>query len=236
MPNDSPRDPPPTPPSPPDTPVSARAPLTGAVRPRRRYAPRMAPQKRREQLIDAALRVTVEQGYEGVSIEAIARTAGVTRPVVYDHFPNLGELLRALIEREESYARDQLARVVPAVPPDGDPAERFTAGVRGFLDAVASRPDTWRIILLPLEGTPTIVRDHVETNRTQVLDRLEQFLCWVVERSELPADFDTEICARAVLRLCEEAGRMVLTDPGRFSPQRYERFARSVMALVAPAR
>ena len=33
--------------------------------------------------IDAALQVIVEQGYEGVSIEAIARTAGVTRPVIY---------------------------------------------------------------------------------------------------------------------------------------------------------
>ncbi len=48
------------------------------AKPRRRYAPRMAPEKRREQLIDAALSVIVHQGYEGVSIEAIARTAGVT--------------------------------------------------------------------------------------------------------------------------------------------------------------
>jgi len=68
---------------------------------RRRYAPRMPPAQRREQLIDAALQVILEQGYGGVSIEAIARAAGVTRPVVYDHFANLGRLLYALIEREE---------------------------------------------------------------------------------------------------------------------------------------
>src|SRR5438445_13112457 len=83
---------------------------------RRRYAPRMPPAERREQLIDAALSVILEHGYSGVSIEAIARTAGVTRPVVYDHFPNLGKLLQALIEREEHYALEQLARVVPEVP------------------------------------------------------------------------------------------------------------------------
>ena len=61
----------------------------------------MAPAEPREQLIDAALEVILEQGYGGVSIEAIARRAGVTRPVVYDHFTNLGRLLHALVEREE---------------------------------------------------------------------------------------------------------------------------------------
>src|SRR4030088_2214244 len=84
--------------------------------PRRRYAPRMPPEERREQLIDAALEVILEQGYSGVSIEAIARVAGVTRPVVYDHFPNLGRLLHALIEREERYALAQLEQVVPDKP------------------------------------------------------------------------------------------------------------------------
>src|SRR5438309_6882950 len=44
---------------------------------RRRYAPRMPPAQRREQLIDAALGVILDHGYGGVSIEAIARTAGV---------------------------------------------------------------------------------------------------------------------------------------------------------------
>jgi AcrR family transcriptional regulator len=192
----------------------------------------MPPDKRREQLIDAALSVIVEQGYEGVSIEAIARVAGVTRPVIYDHFPNLGSLLQSLIEREERYALDQLADVVPRVPQTGDPPELFATGVRRFLDAVASRPDTWRIILLPPEGTPAIVREHVETNRAQVQERLQQLVIWAVDRAGIPADLDVEICARAILRLSEEAGRMVLTDPRRFSPERYERFARAVMTLI----
>jgi AcrR family transcriptional regulator len=176
--------------------------------------------------------VIVEQGYEGVSIEAIARNAGVTRPVIYDHFPNLGKLLRALIEREEDYALAQLAEVVPDTPEDGDPADLFAAGVRRFLDAVASRPDTWRIILLPLEGTPTVVRDHVEANRARLLERLEGLVRWAIDQSGIPADLDVEICARAILRLSEEAGRMVLTDAERFSPERYERFVRTIMHLI----
>jgi AcrR family transcriptional regulator len=203
-----------------------------APKPRRPYAPRMPPGQRREQLIDAALRVIVEQGYEGVSIEAIARTAGVTRPVIYDHFPNLGTLLQALIEREENYALAQLAEVVPEVPGEADPADLFAAGVRRFLDAVASRPDTWRIILLPLEGTPAIVRDHVEHNRARLLERLVDMVNWAIDRTKISVELDVEICARAIMRLSEEAGRMVLTDAERFSPERYERFVHTVMGLI----
>src|SRR5437763_15861925 len=81
--------------------VPSSSPPHSAGKPRRRYAPRMPPEQRREQLVDAALEVILAQGYAGVSVEAVARAAGVTRPVVYDHFPNLGQLLRALVEREE---------------------------------------------------------------------------------------------------------------------------------------
>jgi AcrR family transcriptional regulator len=197
----------------------------------------MAPTERREQVIDAALQVIVEQGYEGVSIEAIARTAGVTRPVIYDHFRNLGQLLEALIEREEHCALEQLARIVPTDLGASDPIDVLAGGVRHFLDAVASRPDTWRIILLPLEGTPAIVRDHVETNRARTLEQVQELVRWAIERSALPSELDAELASRAMQSLAEEAGRMVLTDPESYGPERYETFVRGVVgALGAAAR
>jgi AcrR family transcriptional regulator len=202
---------------------------------RRRYAPRMPPEQRREQLIDAALSVILEQGYGGVSIEAIARAAGVTRPVIYDHFPNLGTLLHTLVEREERYSREQLERVVPDDPGDSDPVEVLAGSVRRFLDAVTARPTTWRIILLPLDGTPAIVRQHVETHRARILERIERLVHWAINRNELPSDLDVELTARAIRDLGEEAGRMVLTDPQRYSPDRYERFVQSVMRLLSAA-
>jgi AcrR family transcriptional regulator len=211
-----------------------RAGDTGA-KARRRYAPRMPPEQRREQLIDAALSVILELGYGGVSIEAIARAAGVTRPVIYDHFPNLGTLLHTLVEREERYSREQLERVVPDDPGDSDPVEVLAGSVRRFLDAVTARPTTWRIILLPLDGTPAIVRQHVETHRARILERIERLVHWAINRNELPSDLDVELTARAIRDLGEEAGRMVLTDPKRYSPDRYERFVQSVMRLLSAA-
>jgi hypothetical protein len=80
------------------------------------------------------------------------------------------------------------------------------------------------------------VREHVEANRAQVLRRLEELVKWAIERSRIPGDLDVEICARAILRLSEEAGRMVLIDCERFSPDRYERFVHTIMTLIWSAR
>src|SRR5947199_5103969 len=212
----------------------AATPSEAGDRPRRRYAPRMPADARREQLLDGALNVILECGYSGISIEAVARVVGVTRPVVYDHFPNLGSLLQALVEREERYAIAQLEQVLPTTPGQQEPSELLARGVRRFLDAVASRPATWTLILLPLEGTPAFLREQIETQREQMLGRIEQFVRWAFERPEIPEELDPELTARATPDLGQQAGRMVLTDPGRFSPRRYEQFVAVVMRLLWP--
>lgn len=208
-----------------------------APKARRQYAPRMPPAQRREQLIDAALEVILEHGYGGVTIEAVARTAGVTRPVVYDHFPDLARLLHALVEREERYSLEQLEEVIPALPAESvaiEPVEVLARAVRRFLDAVVDRPTTWRLILLPLEGTPALVRDHVEVNRARMLKRIEALVQQSIALGQLPRSLDVELAARAIRDLGEEAGRAVLTDPERFTPDRYERFVQSVLELIWP--
>ena len=193
----------------------------------------MSPEQRREHLIDAALEVILERGYARISIEAIARTAGITRPVVYDHFPNLNKLLRAVIEREERISLAQLAHVVPEEPGDDDPSELLAAGLGRFLEAVTHRPATWRLILLPLEGTPPIVRQHVEVNRARVLERIQRHVRRAVEHRDVPGQLDVELTARAIRDFCEQAGRMVLTDPERYPPERYQRYAVDFLALLA---
>lgn len=193
----------------------------------------MPPGQRREQLIDAALEVILERGYARVSIEAIAREAGITRPVVYDHFSNLNRLLHAVIEREERMSLEQLDHVVPDEPGDEEPRELLESGLERFLTAVRTRPATWRIILLPLEGTPPIVRQHVQAGRAQVLARIERLVGWAVQRGQLARALDVELTAHAIRDFCEQAGRMVLTDPEHYPPERYQRFARDFLDLLA---
>jgi AcrR family transcriptional regulator len=201
---------------------------------RRPYAPRLPPAERRQQLIDAALGLIIEKGYPAVSIEAVARIAGVTRPVVYDHFPNLGRLLAALVDREERYAVAQLEQLIPTDPGDAQPQELLANAVQEFLQAVMSRPATWRIILLPIDGTPAIIREQVEHQRARMQDRITALVRWAQERPDFPADLDVELTASSIRALCEEAGRLVLTDPERYSPERFATFVSAVVRLIWP--
>lgn len=202
---------------------------------RRPYAPRMPPAERREQLLDAALQVIASEGYAGVTIEAIARRARVTRPVVYGVFEDLGQLLAALLRRQEERALALLAIAVPDEPQERDPDALLVHGLRVFLDAVASEPDAWRVILLPPEGTPSAIRDYVERNRLALLGRLEKLVAWGLERRGGPKGLDVELLARSLLAAGEEAGRLVITDADRFSPERLADFAATLLA-AAPGR
>jgi AcrR family transcriptional regulator len=198
---------------------------------KRAYAPRMPPAERREQLLDAALALIGERGYGGVSMEAIARQAGVTKPVVYDLFRNLGELLTALLEREEARALAQLAEVMPDEP-SVDPDELIVIGFVAFLDSVAASPTSWRLILMPAEGTPSAVRDRVESNRRQVATRLEQLIAWGIDGRGGPKDLDVELAAQVLIAAAEQMARLVLTDPERFTPERAGQFVRTLLAAV----
>jgi AcrR family transcriptional regulator len=202
---------------------------------RRRYAPRVPAEQRREQVLDAALRVIAERGYGGVSMEAVARETGVTKPVVYDLFPNIGVLLRTLLEREEERALSSLAALIPELALEGDPDDLLVSAFATFLGAVTDHPDAWRLILLPVEGTPEVVRRHTERGRREVVARIQQLLTWGLERRGGPTDIDFELAAHAMLAVGEHAGRLVLTDPENFTPERFSRFAAKLLAFVPRA-
>jgi AcrR family transcriptional regulator len=206
--------------------------------PKRPYAPRLPPEERRAQLLDAALEEVAARGLPGVSIEAIARRAGVTRPVVYGVFADLEELMNALLEREESRALAQVASAMPAMPAESgteppDPDDIVVEALSTFLHAVAENPLTWRLILLPVEGTPRSLRDRVERTRGQLLEQVEALIAWGVEKRGGPRDVEVELLARAMLALSEEAGRLVLTRPDEFTPERIAQFARALIGKIA---
>jgi AcrR family transcriptional regulator len=197
----------------------------------RRYAPRMPPEERREQLLDAALSLIAEEGYESVSMEGIARKAGVTKPVVYDLFGTLADLLEALLEREEGRALMQLAELMPTPAEDADPAKVLVDGLDAFLRAVETRPDAWRLSLMPIEAQPGIVRKHVERDRTAVAKQLESIVRWGVEQLEVPIS-DVEMLVETIIVLAEEAGRKHLADPKRYPRERLTAFTASLLDSV----
>ena len=129
---------------------------------------RLSAAERSEQLLDTTKALVGEQGFHGLSIEAVAKRAGVSRPIVYGHFGDLAGLLEAMLQREGENALRQLADVLPGEREE-DPQAALLASLRAYLEAVRSDPVTWRLVLMPPEGAPAILREQVTSGRDAVI-------------------------------------------------------------------
>ena len=202
--------------------------MASETRRNRPYAPRMSLEERREQLIDVAVGVVRSHGVHALNVDAVAKAAGVTRPVVYRVFEDANALFAAMLDREEERALAQLASVIP-VPGTGDPIELAIEAVGGFLRAVLDEPERWSAILAPAEGVPEPMRERMERSRTAVRQQLMALVAWSTGALDGHNELDIELFARGLQALAEEGGRLVLADPESFPPERIVRFAEVVV-------
>jgi AcrR family transcriptional regulator len=195
--------------------------------PRSATAARLPAAERREQLLDATKAIVAKRGFHAVSIEAVARAAGVSRPIVYGHFDDLSGLLEALVLRESARALEQLQAFLPGDLGAGDPRALLLAGLRGYLEAVRDDPDTWRLVLMPPEGAPALLRDLLARGRSAAVAHLAE-----AARPGLGSGGpspDPEMTARTLSAVADEAARLLLTDPERYPVERLLTHARWVL-------
>jgi AcrR family transcriptional regulator len=197
-------------------------------------APRLPPEVRREQLLDAAREVIGEGGFDALTIEAVAQRAGVTRPVVYDLFGDLDAMVTALIDREERAALAPLLEIVGDAEPDAEPEEFLLDATVRFLDAVHSDPATWRLLLMPPQGVAPAIGERFDSSRRLIADRVTALLDWGIAKRGGPEGLDHELFARLIVAAGEDAARLTLRHPRRFPPDRLASLARSG-AGVLPA-
>lgn len=105
--------------------------------------PRMPRDQRRLQLLDVASQVFAEKGFHSAAMDDIALAAGVSKPVLYQHFPSKLDLYLALVDR----ACDHLVSLVAeAVEGTDDNAERVTAAVASFYEFVSHSGRSFRFV------------------------------------------------------------------------------------------
>jgi AcrR family transcriptional regulator len=206
-------------------------PAAGAKAPRRPYTPRMSPEARREQLLDAALSIIVRDGYSAVSIEAIARAADVTRPVVYNVFDDLNALLLALLDRQEKQALEQLLTTISPDLGGGDLGAVLDGTIRDLVAMVAEDPDTWRPILLASDGTPALVRARIDRDREVVRGRIQMLVEQALAVRDDTRGIDAGVASHALLAIAEHFGRLILEAPETID---VESLASTVTALIVP--
>ncbi len=198
----------------------------------RRYSPRRSREERREQLLDATLRLLDARGFGAFSIEAVAREADLTKSVIYATFGTGEELLRSLVDRELDRAFQDIAAAIPT-PPHTNPGDVLRQALINILQAAHSHPETWRLFVLPADGMPIAARENVTDHRRRLLEQIEPLIAFGLK--QLAAEeVDPEIMTRVIIGCFEQAIRMTLTDPDRFTPERLVTFARAFIATHHP--
>lgn len=113
---------------------------TAEARPRTSRLPRDA---RRAQLLEVARGVFVEQGYHAASMDEIADRAGVSKPVLYQHFPGKLDLYLALLTAS---CDEIIAGVKSALASTTDNPQRVQATIELWYDYVADRGQSFRLV------------------------------------------------------------------------------------------
>lgn len=105
--------------------------------------PRLAASARRAQLVDVGRLVFAQRGYEAASVEEIAERAGITKPIVYEHFGGKEGLYAVIVDREVEHI---VGRIVEAIS-EGSPRERLERAALAFLHYVQERPEGFTMLL-----------------------------------------------------------------------------------------
>ncbi|ESQ00254.1 TetR/AcrR family transcriptional regulator [Streptomyces sp. CHA1] len=116
---------------------------TSSDKPRRTRRTRMTGAERREQLLDIGRTLFAAKGFEGTSVEEIAAKAGVSKPVVYEHFGGKEGLYAVVVDREMRQLLDMVTSALTA----GHPRELLEQAAFALLDYIDAYTDGFRILV-----------------------------------------------------------------------------------------
>jgi AcrR family transcriptional regulator len=122
---------------------------------------RLTGEERRTGILDAALAAFSQSGYHSASIDDIAREAGVSKALIYEHFASKQELYADLIARNARELTQRLAGALVGLELESS-AARLAAGLDAFFAFVEERRDAWRMLF----------RDAADPETAAVLDRM----------------------------------------------------------------
>ncbi|MFS3130794.1 TetR/AcrR family transcriptional regulator [Nocardioides sp. Bht2] len=165
---------------------------------------------RRAQLLESALEVFVAQGYHSAAMDDIAERAGVSKPVLYQHFPGKLELYVALLDAS---CDTVIASCREALASTEDNKQRVAATVNAFYDYVASESGAFRLVFeSDLTNEPGI-RDRVDRVTTECAAMITEV---IHEDTALP-DRAANLLAVSLVGMAQVSARFWVNDPGEIS-------------------
>ena len=143
---------------------------------------RLPKDQRRAQLLDAATTVFTTKGYHAAAMDDIADTAGVSKPVLYQHFPSKLDLYLALLD----ISCDRLVEVVEeALASTDDNADRVVATVASFYEFVSSASGQFRFVFESDLTGDGAVQQRLWRVNNEIADAIAQV---IADDTELPPE------------------------------------------------
>lgn len=136
---------------------------------------RLTAEERRTGILDAALAVFSESGYHSASIDDIAREAGVSKALIYEHFASKQELYADLIARNARELTQRIGAALVGVELESG-SSRLAVGLDAFFAFVEERRDAWRMLFRDVADpeTATVVNRMLEQVTAEVTVLISQ--------------------------------------------------------------
>ena len=172
---------------------------------------------KRRQILDGARKVFLAEGFDGASMNEVARTAAVSKGTLYVYFTDKEDLFAALIRQEKQAQAEQLCRF----DSDEDDVRSTLHGLGVKLLQLMLRPDSiahFRTVMAVAAKFPNVGRAFYESGPLFGRRRLAEYLDRQVAAGQLAMD-DSEVAAAQFLELCKaryyvEAALGVAPPPG----------------------
>lgn len=181
---------------------------------------RMRAPERRAQLLDVARKVFGRHGFHTVTMDEVAREAGVTKPILYDHFPSKRDLYLALLGADLEALK---SRVHTAIRNSSGNRERIRASFQAYFDFVDEHAEGFRLLMSEAVGVEREFSEMVARFRDEVLAEVTKVI--VRESEGRVARPEAEDVAIGLIGMAETAAQR---NPGRSKEER----ARTVDTLV----
>jgi AcrR family transcriptional regulator len=172
---------------------------------------RLPAEQRRTQLLSVAVEVFAERGFHATSMDEVAEAAGVTKPVLYQHFPSKRALYTELLDEVDAQL---VNRLVEATAGAATGRERVQEGFAAYFRFVATNRAAFRLLF----GASVRNDSEFAVVADRAIERIADLIAELIE-IEAPAEH-RRVLAHAIVGMAEATSRRLTTDDAEDDPDR----------------
>lgn len=184
-----------------------------------------------DQVVDGAREIFLKDGFEGASVDDIARAAGVSKATLYSYFPDKRLLF---LEVAKTGCCQKAYGAIEEMEADRPPAEVLLAAATNFMRFFLSDfgRAVFRVVIAESERFPELGREYWLNGPGRAHQVLTGYFRQAVARGELKID-DLDLAAGQFLELCKADlfSRLLMGLEREFPPAEHERVAKGAVDL-----